>query len=406
MSPPRRILGLSAALIVAVAVLAVQLVRQPTAWLDMPLYDYVAFWSAARLNNVGDDPYDPGRLVALQRQAVPEQEDVLVMWPAPWALTPLKPFAALESHLSHVLWMLGSLFVLAFAVDWRWRSAGGPAPQRWLAWLTAATFLPCYAVILTGQLGPLLLLGFVGFLHFVRRRCDLLAGAFLALAAFKPQLSYLFWIALLLWTIHQRRWRVLLGAALGVAALLAWPLCDDPTLLARYYRALTERTQTHSHWSPVWGTLLRLLFGRERAWLQFLPTLPGLVWLAWYWRRRRGSWDWERDWTPLLFASLLTASYGAWPFDLVLLLPAQLQIAASLPGSSRRRVLAAAGWHVGVNAAALVQLLGEAPYFTFVWLTPALLTGWLLFRPRPTSRATGAASSSAEPQPAAQLAAV
>ena len=172
----RRLVWMGTALVVAVAVLAAQLHERPKVWLELPLYDYVAFWSAARLNQQGQDPYDPQRLDALQREAVPDLREPLVMWPAPWALTPLKPFAFLESHLSHLFWMLFSLAVLGFAVDGCWRGAGRPADRRWIAWLTAATFLPCYIVLLTGQMGPLLLLGFVGFLYFLRRGRDGWAG--------------------------------------------------------------------------------------------------------------------------------------------------------------------------------------------------------------------------------------
>jgi hypothetical protein len=345
----RRLVFLGAALVLAAAALAGQLLRHPSAWLEMPLYDYVAFWSAGRLNQLGEDPYDPDRLAVLQREVIPDLQSPLVMWPAPWALTPLRPFCFLESHLSHLFWMVFNLAVLGLAVDWCWRSpltlpsppaggegrvrgAGRTGDRRWLAWLTAATFVPCYVVLLTGQMGPLMLLGFVGFLHFLRRGRDGLAGACLLLAAIKPQLGWLFWIALLVWAIAGRRWRLILGGLLATVLLLAWPLYDDPQLLGRYWVALTQRTQTHGHWSPVWGTALRFLFGRDKAWLQFVPVVPGLLWLAWYARRqRRGGGGWDRTLTPLLFASFLTAPYGAWPFDLVLFLPALLDIAATLP---------------------------------------------------------------------------
>jgi hypothetical protein len=283
------------------------------------------------------------------------------------------------------------LTVLGLTVDWAWRSRGGPAEQRWLAWLTAAAFVPSFCVLLTGQMGPWLLLGFVGFAHFIRRGRDGLAGACLALAAIKPQLSYLFWIALAVWAVAGRRWRLVLGGLAGVAALLAWPLWDDPQLLARYWHALSARNGTYGHWSPVPGTFLRFALGTERAWLQFVPMLPGLAWLAWYGWRHRRDWDWDRTLTPLLFASLLTASYGAWPFDLVLLLPALLQVAATLPGAPRSHQAAVVGWFVGVNGLAAALIAAGVPYFTFVWLTPALLAGWLAFRRGPAFAHAGAA---------------
>jgi hypothetical protein len=377
------------ALVVASVVLAVQLAHSGTRLLDLPLYDYVAFWAAGRLNHAGTDPYDPELLAALQREAAPNKGDVLVMWPAPWTLTLLAPFSRIDSHTSHLLWILLQLAVLVGAVDWSWRLAGGPAEKRWLAWLVAFTFVPSYFVLATGQLGPLLLLGFAGFLHFIRRGRPAVAGAFLVLAAIKPQLSYLFWVALLFWALEHRCWRLLLGGALAGLAALALPLLENPHLLSHYWDALTRRTQTHSHLSPLPGAALRLLLGREAFWPQFAPAVPGLLWLAWYWRRHRHDWDWQRQTPALLFASLLTAPYGAWPFDLVVLLPALLQVAVLLLDAPRRLALLALALHLAVGALALAQVLREVEYFWFLWLVPALLLACALVRWRVRAAARG-----------------
>ncbi len=117
-------------------------------------------------------------------------------------------------------------------------------------------------------MGPILLLGFVAFLYFIRTGRAGLAGASLALAAIKPQLTLLFWLALLLWTVEHRQWRLIAGGLLGVAALMAVPLWDNHDLISQYWYALSKRTQTHSHLSPLPAHALRLLFGYERMWLQ------------------------------------------------------------------------------------------------------------------------------------------
>lgn len=386
----RRPLLLGAALALALTGLAVQVMRSPSRLLGLPLFDYAAFWSAARLNQSGHDPYDVDRLRALQHQAEPNVGGVLVMWPAPWALTLLRPLAGLDPHVGHLAWMLLQFLVLIVAVEGAWRMFGGEPERRWVAYLVAFTFLPTYFVLVTGQLGPLLLVGFVGFLYCLGRGWDGRAGAFLVLAAIKPQLSYLFWIALLLWAWDGRRWRLVAGGVLGAAAALAWPLFDNPALPAQYWHALTHRTHTHGHQSPLLGTALNLAFGNGHFGLQFVPMLPGLLWLAWYWRRHRGAWDWQRQLPPLLFASFLTAPYGAWPFDLVVLLPALLQTAAGLEHAPRRAVALAVGCHLAVNLLALAQILGSVEYFWFLWMTPALLLGWLLLRPPARPAATAA----------------
>jgi hypothetical protein len=172
---------------------------------------------------------------------------------------------------------------------------------------------------------------------------------------------------------------VALGGMLGIAALLVWPLAQNSSLLVQYAQALTQRTQTHGHVSPLLGTALVLLVGEGRfGLLQFLPMIPGLIWLPAYWRRHRTDWRWEQRLPALLFASFLTASYGAWPFDLVVLLIPILQQAARLPAAGRRQQLTALAVYLAVNVLALVQLLRETSYFWFVWMTPALLAAYLV----------------------------
>jgi hypothetical protein len=368
---------LVAASLVAGLPLAVRLAREPQSLLNWPLYDYVAFWAAGRLNAAGEDPYDPARLEGLEREANPSGANVLVMWPAPWALTLLAPFTRMGPQAGHLLWQLTQLAVLLAAAEILWRHYGGDPGRRWVAWLLVFTFPPSYFLLVTGQFSAVILLGLAGFLYFVGRGRDGAAGACLALAAVKPQLTFLFWIALLLWAVQGRRWRVAAGGVLAVLALLAMPLWENPHLPAYYWDALTRRTQTHSHLSPVAGTALRLLLAPGSFWPQFVPLVPGLLWLAWYWRRHRRDWDWNERLPALLFASFLAAPYGAWPFDLVVLLLPLTGLAARLAAAPPRRVAVAAGCHLFIAAAALAQILREGEYFWFLWMTPALLAAYL-----------------------------
>ncbi len=369
-----------AALAATVALLAVQ-----AAWLPapgrLPLYDYVAFWAAGRLNQEGHDPYDTDRLAAVERAADPGLHDVLVMWNPPWTLTLTGPFSRFDSHSSHLFWIFFQFAALVAGVELAWRVCGGDPARRGWAWLTTFTFLPTFMVLVAGQFAGLILLGLAGFLWTLGRGRPGWAGAFLTLVAIKPQLTYLFWLALLLWAWDRRSWRLVLGGVLAGLALVAWPLWDNPSLPYHYWYSLTQRTQTHSHLSPLVGSALRLWLGPDCFGLQFVPMLPGALWLAWYWRRHRGAWDWPARLPALLFASFLTAPYGAWPFDLVVLLLPLLQRVVALQEAPRRRAALALALHLGITLAAGAQLLAGVEYFWFLWMTPALLLGYLLLRP-------------------------
>src|SRR5206468_210349 len=102
-----------------------------------------------------------------------------------------------------------------------------------------------------------------------------LAGVAAVLIAVKPHLAYLFWIALLLWSIRERRWRTLAGGVFAGLALTALPLLFNPHVLQQYWQTFTQRPPAQYR-SPTIGTVLRLAFGEGQFRLQFLAMIPGL----------------------------------------------------------------------------------------------------------------------------------
>ncbi len=371
------------ALVAGCALLAWQLGR--SGGLRLPLFDFVEYWAAGRLNARGEDPYDPDRVHELERQAGRTAEGVL-MWNPPWTLSAAMPFGLFppeQVHAAHLLWLLLQLAALLSSADVLWRHYGGDPARRWLAWLVAFTFLPTLLALTAGQISPLLLLGAVLFLRAARGGRFALAGAAAALLAIKPHLVYLFWPAVLLWAAERRRWALLAGGALAGLAATAVPLLCNPDVLGQYLHTFTSRPP-EQYPSPTLGTLLRLRAGedgglvldKERFWLQFVPLLPGLLWFAWYWLRHRREWDWDERLPMLLLVSALTSPYGAWPFDLVVLLVPVLRVAARLDREGPRPAWKAArAYHLAVNGLALALVALTLDYIWFIWMTPALLLG-------------------------------
>src|SRR5262249_8716478 len=167
-----------------------------------------------------------------------------------------------------------------------------------------------------------------------------------------------------------------------------------PTVVRDYWRMVTTKPPSKFE-SPTLGTLIRYYQGEEgqpaeteaelaekerRAFRwQVASLVPGLVWSAcwWPWRWRRG---WDELLPLLLLVSMLTAPYGAWLFDLVLLLVPVLQVAASLSVTADQRRWIAGAVHVAVNGAALWLWMKEVRYLAFIWITPVLLMAYVLLR--------------------------
>jgi hypothetical protein len=370
---------LVAALMAALGVLWIQLGGSARGLTALPLHDFVEYWAAGRLNAHGENPYDPERVHELERQAGRTSEGIL-MWNPPWTLPLVMPLGLLECRTAHLFWLTLQLAVLAWCADALWRLYGGPARQRGLAWLLAFTFLPTLFSLTAGQVAPLVLLGAVLFLVLVRQGRDTAAGAATILLAIKPHLSYLFWIALLLWIVYRRRWRVLGGGVLAAGAALAVALLCNPAVLGQYWHTLVSHPPAQYR-SPTLGTVLRLLLGEERFRLQFLAMLPGLAWFVTSWLRHRQDDDWSMRLPPLLLASLLSAPYGAWPFDLVLLLVPIMQTAVAVLRDGRRPTwMLAGGMFLAINTLAAAQLACEVEYLGFIWMTPAVLLACLGLR--------------------------
>ncbi len=344
--------------------------------------DFVEYWSAGRLNLAGGNPYAAEELFALQRDYGCPEDRPVMMYNPPWALPFVMPFGALDYGPARLAWLLLHLGLVLFCAAAAWRLFGGPPARRWLAWGLALTFFPTLIALRMGQVAPLMLAGLVGFLYFLRRGLDGAAGLALLPALVKPQLFHLLGLAVLLWAVRERRWWVLGGTAAGLAVATGLALAPNPHVLRQYADVMTHHPPAECL-SPTLGAVLRMSFGRQRFWLQFLPPLLGVAWLVPHWLRHRRAWDWQEQLPLLLLVSLLTTSYGAWAFDLVVLLLPVLGTAAVLARPGRRSLaLGALAGYLALNALALgLNLLG-VDGFWFLWLTPAALVGYLVLGQR------------------------
>jgi hypothetical protein len=144
----------------------------------------------------------------------------------------------------------------------------------------------------------------------------------IVLVAFKPQLFYLFWPAVLLWVISNRRWRVFLGFMTGILTALFISIFANPAAISQYITAFL--TNPPADWAtPTIGSYLRLIFGIDKFWLQFIPITLGLAWFGYVWLKQNKTWTWTQIMPSLAFASIITSPY-AWTYDQVILVPAVL----------------------------------------------------------------------------------
>ena len=284
--------------------------------------DSIAYWSAGRLLLSHQDPYDRQTVLLAESQQGYSHDKPLVLRTPPWSLFMVLPLGFLGPLAAWVLWTAISLGSLLAAMRICWKLYGAPGVPRNLFSLVGYTFAPVPACLVAGQMGLLLLLGLILFLWLERER-PFLAGAALMLPFAKPHLLSLFWFVLFFWLIVGKKRPVAVGFGAALLAAISLALLFDPNIF-RHYRDMLHQASIGYEFIPALSGVLRLLFLRRMFWAQFIPTVVGLVWAAWFFNRNRQYWDWRRHGPVLLVVSVLTTPY-AWLTDEVVLLPAILQ---------------------------------------------------------------------------------
>ena len=300
--------------------------------------DFVAYWATGRLLLEGGNPYDIGALLELQRSVGSRFVDAGVVRNPPWALPLLVPFAVLPFAVGWYAWAIGQILLVGISAVLLWRLFAGRARPA-AAILLTFLFPPAVFVALGGQIGGLLLLALAGFTWGVERRRDLVAGLFLGLLTLKPHLLLPFGVVVLLWTIRERRFLPLLGAAAFVAVSCLVGLMLQPDLFEQYAAFARVEVPDEDVVSTP-GAALRLAVGFERFWIQWVPAAIGVSWGIVRFHRLGGTWSWTEQLPLFAAVSWLSAPYG-WVYDMVLLVPTILDGAVRLekygdPALSRR----------------------------------------------------------------------
>jgi hypothetical protein len=350
------------------------------------LQDFVEYWAAGRASLDGRNPYDRETLYTIERSVSPDLTDAIMMWNPPWTLSITLPFSLLPARSAFAIWVLAQASILLGSAAWLWGYFGGSRQSRWIGCIVAAAFIPTFFVLRMGQITPVVLLGVVGHLAALEKNRDFLAGAMLGLTAIKPHLVFLFVAAALVHACWTQRWRVPLATAAMIACLSLPPWLVAPEVFHHYIQAMADKPPDML--SPTLGALLRLVFGIDQLWLQNVPPVLGLIWLAWFLSRNNCAWDWRVAAGHLLFASVLLTNYGAWPFDLVILLVPVIQASVWAMKATREVRLFAATFLTGFNTLALLLMnVHWAHQYWHVWMTPALLYGYFTVR-RESARET------------------
>lgn len=361
-SPQRRTI----LIVTATVLLAAGMVLWRTA--ALPVTDFTSFWIAGHRLLEHGNPYDVAHAQQVERSMGFTQIRPFVMRNPPWALWITLPLGLFGYSSAWFLWTICLVAFVAVATNLLWTVYGGSNERRWIAAVLGFVFAPTLACISVGQTAPVVLLGLALFIS-LQSTHEFWAGFALLAAAFKPHLVFLFWIALVLWSVQHRRWKLVAGAISSIALATAIALLFDRNAV-REYRMMWLEQSLRTQFIPTLGGILRQVFGSP--WLQILPAIIGCAAAPAYYYLKRRDWCWKRQLPLLLLASMLLTPY-AWLVDEVTVLLALIAAAATLAANRFTDMLTVV--FLLLNASIILSLslgfLVVSPYYfwtTWVWI--------------------------------------
>ena len=358
-------------------VLLLTLIIFGSRYFPFKLVDFSVYWSAGSLLFDGGNPYNPQEILPKQQMtgASGSISTMLQYWYPPWTLPISMLAGTINYEISQFIWFLLSITALAFSSAKLCQLYQGGQRARWVVWLLSFSFTPFVYGIFFGQISPIILLAVTGFLLLIPNkssRTDFLAGFLLGFLAIKPTLLYLFWPALLLWGLRDRRLLVLGGLITAIMGGTLISMIFRPSILCDYLYFL--QTVSVTNWKvPTIGFWLRAIWGQDLVIYQFAPLVFGMIWLLIYYWRRRAEWHWLQQISWISLASLTTTPF-AWSHDQVILIPALIEAVVLYNKHIRTtstKILMLTAWIILNVLLFLTHLSHDDSWF--VWQTPLFL---------------------------------
>jgi len=260
---------------------------------QLHVWDLQPLWQAGRWIVEGrGSPYsdEMTRLLQMQSYGRPAQQDEdnrafvyplyilllvlpLIFLPLPWVQAAW--FTLLE--LAALVGIVGAMRVAGWSLSIR---------RVLLMAIWAFLLYPMTWAMALGQVSIVILALLVVALLSLQAGWESWAGVCLALTTAKPQMSFLFVPALLLWAVMQRRGRFLLSFIAAMGVLLLASFAVYPSWLADVWRATASYFESQPFPPPV-ALLGKAIAGEQEGVVTLALVALLLAGLAWSWWRER-----------------------------------------------------------------------------------------------------------------------
>jgi hypothetical protein len=345
-------------------------------------YDFYYLWAAGSLLHQGKNPYDTPILAEqLAQMGWPPVEAVAgfthpftILW-LYWA------FAALPFNTALGLWTIVSSSLIAWCCCRLSSLLLSPRfTQRRIIVFAVAAFPPALSNFVEGQVNALLLVGITSFALAYKHSRFFLAGGALSFTICKPHALLPMLIVIALCELIHRRYRLLVGLALGSLVQLVCSYALAPDALHWYLRYLPTLPAQVSH---ICGNTLAQQLECLSNWSFVRPTLLFFGVLASITAVRRYGYSTDTLLRLVVPISVLVAPF-LWVHSMIILFPALIPVIERLSTMLSERWLL---WGLTcLSLVALPGLFGSSVVWLWLALPVVLLSAnLLLLSPHPHS---------------------
>lgn len=281
--------------------------------------DFKEFYTASKILAEGGNPYIPEVMYHAQSSLYGPSKPVLMLWSPPWVLPLMHPLRFLGAPQQALyLWNVWSICLVGIACLLLYSLVENTFNRQLVLIIAVISTAPLLDSFRLAQSTPLCIFSLALFVWALKREKPLLAGMSAAIWAIKPHLFFLVALAVLLGDL-KNRWKILLGSAIGLTALVTISEVQYPGG-TKFWLTTLSYSEDATYTIPRLAWLCSNLAGFIRSTIFFDPSVLVLIpfiaaaILTYVHIRRVFILSLPDDLSWLIPLGLLTAPYG-WFYD-------------------------------------------------------------------------------------------
>jgi hypothetical protein len=281
--------------------------------------DLIAFWGGTQQYLKGLNPYDLNGLLIVQHSVLAEQVEPQFFLNPPWSLPIFAIFFGGSFEFTRFLWLVLNLFFLISSSliikSWYPHTRITLIQTLLAGTLTVPTIMALWMGQLTLFIFFFLCLSFTA----LKNRLYFLTGILMVPLTLKPHLLFLVFVLIIIWSLKERKFNLLLGLISGFIILNLIVYLSHPQIYDEFLHSSATPTlfRTSTLTSIIRGWFYNFT-GELPFWPLYVIPISASIGLVYNQLYSKRAIQWESDGIKTLILSLIFAPY-TWLYDYTLL---------------------------------------------------------------------------------------